>query len=379
MMLFRYLHRALRRIASYAIDWTVSWRLGITSLDRPSKVALKSVDTNQYWSNTRVHSPFPVTRLFNGRKTFNGKAITFDIEGISEGPGYHPGSKKFMASIFRPVTLPDTPMPFVILLHGFAVPVPYLEEWHARKLVEQGAVVARLELPFHMRRRIVGTLSGDGFFALDPERTVESIRQSVEDAAAIIAWARTAFHIDHVSAMGFSLGGLVTTLIATQLELDAAVAVAPFCDPVHTFLEKLPRNAKRRVGLVGTSGGVWGMTMGEAEVLLRRVLSPIIPENHMEIATPPHRICLVAPYYDNIVGFEPIVRLASSWGTELISQPFGHMNIMTANKLAPLYHAWLLEDHDSPEQIRKRGRTRHIQGKASQDVAIHTIGRREGA
>lgn len=375
MMTFRSVSKAFRRISSFTIDWVVALRLGMTALDRPSTFPTAAVDIKRFWNATRVRNPYPVTRMFNARKTFSGHAIRFDIEGTSAGPGFHPGSLKFLGTVFRPVTFPEHPLPFVLLIHGFAVPVPYLEEQHARQLVNEGAIVATLELPFHMRRRVNGFLSGDGFFALDPERTVQSVRQSVEDAAAVIAWARQSFNIDTVNVMGFSLGGLIATLLATQIELDSVVAVAPFCDPAHTLTEKLPRNAKRRAGLVGETGGVWGISRAEAALLLKRAFNPIIPENHTEIATPPHRICLVAPYYDGIVGFEPIVRLSSVWGSELLSQPYGHMTIMSAQRLTKVMHAWLLQRHDRPDVIASRGTSRHIPSSAS----IHTMGRKGAA
>src|SRR5579872_4480178 len=107
------------------------------------------------------------------------------------------------------------------------------------------------------RRTLPGQRSGDGYFSLDPAHIRAVVRQSVEDAAAIIAWARAEVS-PHVSVVGVSLGGLIATLLAAQLDLDRIIAVAPFCDPATTLSQRPPTPSLRHLGMIGTDTLAWG-------------------------------------------------------------------------------------------------------------------------
>ncbi len=123
----------------------------------------------------------------------------------AEGPGGHPGAAKVIATVHISHGLaPDAPM--VLLVHGYAVPMPLLDALVARSLRARGAHSMRIDLPFHLRRRMPGHSSGDGFFGTDPARIRATVRQSVEDAAALVAWAR-ANVTPTVAVLGVSLGG----------------------------------------------------------------------------------------------------------------------------------------------------------------------------
>ncbi len=216
----------------------------------------------------------------------------------------------------------------VLLIHGYAVPMPLLDALVARGLRARGAHSMRIDLPFHLRRRMPGHSSGDGFFGTDPARIRATVRQSVEDAAALVAWTR-ANVTPTVAVMGVSLGGLVSTLLAAQVPLESVMAVAPLCDPPVTFLEHMPPQLARRVGLTSTTGGAWGADRDEARAMLDAALAPLVPRNFIP-RTDPANITLVRPELDIIVGPQPIADLAAAWGAELWDYPYGHITVMNA-------------------------------------------------
>jgi len=59
--------------------------------------------------------------------------------------------------------------------------------------------------------------------------------------------------------------------------------------------------------------------------------------------TPPHRIAVVAADHDQIVGREPVHRLAQTWGCDLWSYQHGHITVMTARGITARLHDRVLE------------------------------------
>ncbi len=216
----------------------------------------------------------------------------------------------------------------VLIVHGYAVPMPLLDALVARSLRARGAHSMRIDLPFHLRRRMPGHNSGDGYFGTDPARIRATVRQSVEDAAALVAWTR-ANVTPTVAVMGVSLGGLVSTLLASQVRLDSVIAVAPLCDPPVTFLEHMPPQLARRIGLNATSGGRVGERPRRGAGHARRRAGPA---GAAQLRAPhrPGNITLVRPELDIIVGPQPIADLAAAWGAEMWDYPYGHITVMNA-------------------------------------------------
>lgn len=323
--------------AHRAIDATVMWRLGAAHYDTSSTAASEPVVPRQFWDDSAVRNPAAVS-VAGSWQHRDGTELR--LEAPSAGPGGHPGAGKLIATArLAPGAAPDAPM--VLIVHGYAVPIPFWDALQARSLRRRGAHTMLIDLPFHLRRRMPGRHSGDGFFGTDPARIRATVRQSVEDAAALVAWARREV-TPSVAVLGVSLGGLVATLLAAEIELDAAVAVAPFCDAPATLIERMPRNARRRIGLSATSGGAWGADPAAARALLDEALAPIVPRNLVP-RTSPARITLVRPELDMIVGPEPIAELAATWGTDLWDYPFGHITVMNAPHIGSRIRDRLLE------------------------------------
>ncbi len=317
--------RPLRRDRAHrGIDSAVLWRLGALRYETQGIQAREAVHPQAFWDDSRVADP---AELVTTASWEHRRATELRLEGPSEGPGGHPGASKLIATAHLTHGLAaDAPM--VFLIHGYAVPMPVLDALVARTLRAQGAHSMRIDLPFHLRRRMPGHSSGDGFFGTDPARIRATVRQAVEDAAALVAWAR-ANVTPTVAVMGVSLGGLVTSLLAAQVRLDSVMAVAPLCDPPLTFLEHMPRRLARRLGLNSTSGGAWGDDRDEARAMLDAALAPLVPRNFIP-RTLPENITLVRPELDIIVGPQPIADLAAAWGAELWDYPYGHITVMNA-------------------------------------------------
>ncbi|MDQ6847665.1 MAG: hypothetical protein M3019_08820 [Candidatus Dormibacteraeota bacterium] len=317
--------RPLRRDRAHrGVDSAVLWRLGALRYETQGTQARDGVHPQAFWDESRVAHPAAVRATAQWE---HRHATELRLEGQSDGPGGHPGASKLIATAHITHGL-GAGAPMILLVHGYAVPVPALDALVARKLRAQGTHTMRIDLPFHLRRRMPGHSSGDGFFGTDPARIRATVRQAVEDAAALVAWAR-ANVTPTVAVMGVSLGGLVTSLLAAQVPLESVMAVAPLCDPPLTFLEHMPPRLARQLGLNSTSGGAWGDNRHEARAMLDAALAPLVPRNFSP-RTAPENITLVRPELDIIVGPQPIADLAAAWGAELWDYPYGHITVMNA-------------------------------------------------
>jgi pimeloyl-ACP methyl ester carboxylesterase len=315
---------------SLILDRMVHVRLTAVGIVRPGIVDRAPADPAQFWNESRVMAPRAV-RVNREWESLEGpKWRELELEGDSEGPGGHLGSRQFLATAH--VRRTPGPAPFVLLLHGYAVPQTTYDRWLARQLRQRGAHTARLDLPDHLRRTLPGQRSGDGYFSLDPAHIRAVVRQSVEDAAAIIAWARAEVS-PNVTVVGVSLGGLIATLLAAQLELDRVIAVAPFCDPATTLSQRPPTPSLRHLGMIGEDTQSWGPDRASAGRFLQATLAPLVARN-LTPRTPGDRITLVRAMQDLVVGPDPVTELAAAWQTELWTYPHGHMTVMSASGIA---------------------------------------------
>ncbi len=329
--------RRRRGRAHVGLDTAVLWRLGGLRYETGGPLSRGPVAAQTFWDASRVQHPHPVavTGQWEHRHTRELR-----LEAPSDGPGDHPGARKLIATGHLSHGVGDEG-PMVIILHGYAVPMPLMDELQARGFRARGAHSMRLDLPFHLRRRIPGHGSGDGYFGTDPAHIRASVRQSVEDAAALVAWVRAEV-TPTVAVLGVSLGGLLASLLAAQVRLDSVMAVAPLCDPPATFFENMPRNLAQRLGLTATSGGAWGEDRAEARAMLDAALAPLVPRNLVP-RTPPENITFIRPELDTIVGPRPIAELAAAWGAEVWDYPYGHITVMNARGVGARIRERLLE------------------------------------
>jgi pimeloyl-ACP methyl ester carboxylesterase len=137
----------------------------------------------------------------------------------------------------------------------------------------------------------------------------------------------------HVTVVGVSLGGLIATMLAAQLELDRVIAVAPFCDPAATLSQRPPTPSLRHLGMIGEYSGSWGPDRATAGRFLESTLAPLLARNFIP-RTPGDRITLVRAMQDLLVGPDPVTRLSTEWETDLWTYPHGHMTVMSASGIA---------------------------------------------
>jgi pimeloyl-ACP methyl ester carboxylesterase len=328
-------------LVARATDAGVRWQLARLPVESPPPESWTPADVHEFWTASRVHDPAPVSSGPVLRR--HGREVEVrDLSGPSRGPGGDPSGPPLVATAHLRPGRRD--LPFVLLIHGLAAPSPWYEERRCRALVRSGAHAARIDLPLHLRRRQPGARSGDGFVRTDLRWTREVVRQSVEDCAAVLAWARREVS-DQVAVCGTSMGGLVATLLAAHLELDAVVALAPFCDPAVTLLDHLPRRTRRALGMDGDGGGVWGPDRETTRGALDAALAPIVARTFRPPATPGERIAIVRPLLDGVVGEAPMAELARTWGTELWSYPRGHVSVLNARGLGARVDGWLVSPH----------------------------------
>lgn len=324
------------------MDAGVRWQLGRLPVEPPPPGSFEPADLVTFWAESAIGDPAQI-RAGPARVRRSGAEVRV-LTGRSRGPGDDPGSRRLAATAHLRPGRPD--LPFVLAIHGLLAASPQYEEWQCRRLTALGAHAARIDLPFHLRRTPAGWRSGTGYITSDLRRTREVVRQSVEDCAAVLAWARREVS-PRVAVLGTSLGGLIASLLAAHLEVDAVVAIAPFCDPAESMLDHLPTRSRRRLGLVGDGGGPWGPDRDAARLAVGAALAPIVPRSFSPPATPGPRIAIVRPLLDGIVGEAPMRALAEAWGAELWSYEHGHISVMHAHGVGRRLRRWLISEHPS--------------------------------
>ncbi len=127
----------------------------------------------------------------------------------------------------------DKTRPTLIFLHSWMAGGNLFEEAvilpkMARKL---GVNVARLELPYHGKRRPhCSAYSGEYFWTADLTRTFEAIRHSVSDARALLRFLEEETD-GTIGVLGQSLGGIVTlALTCVETDLQFSIPVAAHLD-----------------------------------------------------------------------------------------------------------------------------------------------------
>lgn len=216
----------------------------------------------------------------------------------------------------------ELPRPTMVLLHSWMQPDTWLEEvtllpWLARRL---GVNVARMQLPYHGRRRPeCSWLDGELFWTADLVRTFEAIRQSVADARALTSWLLANGH-GPVGVAGLSLGGMMTLALAALDErLDFAIPIAAHLDLAGVLADaSLLRPMRDELRTHG-----WGPAEVDAYIASVGLgeLSPRVPRE---------RILFVAGIHDRLLSAHRTHTLWQRWGEPPIHwYDAGHLGIFT--------------------------------------------------
>lgn len=323
---------AWQRIApalSDAADRAVVMQLGGVLVEQPPMLDLSAVDPTSFWDASQVATPRSVW-VERSWEAFRGPGWhELELQGDSAGPGSHAGARTLYATAH--IGPRGEAAPLVVLLHGYAIPFTGYDRLLAWRMRRRGAHTVRLELPFHMRRAAPGQHSGDHFFSLDPAHMRAVVRQSVEDTAAIVAWARREVTGD-VRLLGTSLGGLMALLLAALIPIARALTIAPLCDPPASFTSGRDGAMHEYMGMLGEAAGYWGGDRESARAVLEETLAAITPRR-LRPVTPPQQITIVESTGDRIVGPEPMEELVRVWGTQVWRYPHGHMTVVNARGL----------------------------------------------
>jgi hypothetical protein len=204
----------------------------------------------------------------------------------------------------------DRPRPAVLLLHGYRAGQWAVEErvWPIEWLFEKGLDVVLPVLPFHAMRAPRG---GPVFPGSDPRITNEGFRQAVFDQRALMGYllGRGA---PHVGAMGMSLGGYTTSLLATVEErLSFAVPMIPLASIAH-----LARSLGRFTGDAGEQRAQF-----EGLEAAHRAVSPLARPSRVD----GDRMLVLAAEGDRITPIEHARWLAEHFGAPLHVFPGGHI------------------------------------------------------
>lgn len=223
----------------------------------------------------------------------------------------------------------DSAGPWTLIVPGYATgatpPYDYtfFQSLQGHALLERSINVALIDLPFHLRRKQAGCISGQGFFSPDLEATQSAFRQAAADSIAVVRWLQERSG-QRVALWGTSLGGCVAGLVATQLpDISALALMEPLDNPGHT-LQVLDGSREIR------------------EVLLREGVDPdLLPEllcrvspSAYQPALPRERMLFVTPLWDRVVPTRFQEAFWDAWGRpERIVREASHTTMVTNREL----------------------------------------------
>lgn len=134
------------------------------------------------------------------------------LRSTAERYARHEGNQTAGARVFLHR---DRPRPAIVLIHGYLGGSYPIEErmWPVEWLYARGLDVALAVLPFH-GFRAGGRRGRPPFPGSDPRLNVEAFRHGIHDLRALMRWLE-ARGTPAVGAMGMSLGGYTSALLAT--------------------------------------------------------------------------------------------------------------------------------------------------------------------
>lgn len=203
------------------------------------------------------------------------------------------------------------PRPAAILIHGYRCGQFAFEEraWPVRWLFERGLDVALAVLPFHAVRS--ERRGPPAFPSNDPRVTNEGFRQAIADLRGLARFLRER-GAPSVGAMGMSLGGYTTSLLATvEPSLAFAVPIIP--------LASIADVARHNDRFVGTDEEK--RSQHEALDAVHRVVSPFARPPRIA----PDRALVVGAAGDQITPVDHARRLAAHFGAPLELMAGGHV------------------------------------------------------
>lgn len=204
----------------------------------------------------------------------------------------------------------DRPRPAIVLLHGYMGGVFSIEEraFPVRWMFDRGLDVVLAVLPHHGPRGVRGRRPL--LPSSDPRITIESFRHAIVDLRTLVELLR-ARGAPAIGAMGMSLGGYTTALLATIEPLAFAFPMIPLAS-----VADIARDEDR---LIGTAT----QRREQYEALERafRIVSPLSRAPRVD----PERMLVIAGEGDRITPVSHAQRIAEHFGARMHVFSGGHL------------------------------------------------------
>jgi pimeloyl-ACP methyl ester carboxylesterase len=206
---------------------------------------------------------------------------------------------------------------WLVCAHGVGMgtsPSLDLRAFRAGAVVRRGINVAVPVLPLH-GPRASGRVHGEDFMTIDMVDSLHGVAQATWDLRRVIRWLRDEHGAEQVGVIGYSLGGLVASIVAS-LESDLACVIAgiPVVDLPHLFR----RHSTRGISRMASAYGVLGPEADD----IHQVVSPLA----MECKVPFDRRYVFAGLADRMSTFGHARRLWLHWGRPAFATyPGGHV------------------------------------------------------
>ena len=193
---------------------------------------------------------------------------------------------------------------WLVCAHGLGMgnnPAMDLRAFRAPQLARRGINVVVPVLPLH-GPRASGRGRGEDLMTIDMVDSMHGVAQAAWDLRRIIRWLREEQGAEQVGVIGYSLGGLVASIVAS-LEDDLACVIAgiPVVDLPHLVRRHSPPDITR---LADTSG-----VLGPGADEVHRVVSPLA----MDCKVPWERRFIFAGLADRMSTFGHARRLWLHW------------------------------------------------------------------
>jgi len=206
---------------------------------------------------------------------------------------------------------------WLVCAHGLGMgnnPAMDLRAFRAPQLARRGINVVVPVLPLH-GPRASGRVRGEDLMTIDMVDSMHGVAQAAWDVRRIIRWLREEQGAEQVGVIGYSLGGLVASIVAS-LEDDLACVIAgiPVVDLPHLVRRHSPPDIAR---LADTSG-----VLGPGADEVHRVVSPLA----MDCKVPFERRFIFAGLADRMSTFGHARRLWLHWDRPAFeTYPGGHV------------------------------------------------------
>ncbi|HTT87493.1 MAG TPA: alpha/beta fold hydrolase, partial [Acidimicrobiales bacterium] len=194
---------------------------------------------------------------------------------------------------------------WLVCAHGLGMgsnPAVDLRAFRAGQLVRRGLNVAIPVLPMH-GPRASGRVRGEDLMTIDMVDSLHGVAQAAWDVRRVIRWLREEYGAEQVGVMGYSLGGLVASIVAAvEDDLSCVIAGIPVVDLPHLFRRHSPPDIARLADVHGV--------LGPAADEVHRVASPL----SMPCKVPYDRRFIFAGLADRMSTFGHARKLWLHWG-----------------------------------------------------------------